>query len=295
MRLLVALLAAVAAFVLATAILDWRRPRTARNPRARTQRRSTLQKRLDEAGAGISAGRYRLTVVATVISVAFVIYAATGTASLAVPPAVAIGLAPKIFFQRRQAKVLGERRGAWPEAIRDVLAHLSAGQTLHRSLCLLGETGPLPLRPTWQRYERNSAALDVASALDLVRAELADPVSDRVVEAFAAAHEHGRDVIMSVLRSLADNVTRDLQVVEQIATGQTEMRSQAVIAVILPFAVLAFLVAANDSYRSFYQTTGGWIVVSIGVAMAVGGWKLITLLGRIPAEERVLIRRAGDH
>ena len=115
--------------------------------------------------------------------------------------------------------------------------------------------------PTWQRYERNAAALDVATALDLARAELADPVSDRVIEAFAAAHEHGRDVIVAVLRSLADNVTKDLQLVEQIATSQTEIRSQAVIAVILPFGVLAFLVAANDGYRSFYQTTGGWIVV----------------------------------
>lgn len=294
MRLLVALLAAVAAYALVTGIVDWRRPPAPRARRVRPQRRSNLQQRLDQAGAGISAARYRLTVVATVCGVAFVIYAATGTASLAVPPAVAIGLAPKLFFQRRQAKVLAARRGAWPEAIRDVLAHLSAGQTLHRSLCLLGESGPLALRPTWQRYERNSAALDVTTALELARAELADPVSDRVIEAFAAAHEHGRDVIMSVLRSLADNVTRDLQLLEQIATGQTEMRSQAVIAVILPFAVLAFLVAANDGYRSFYQTTGGWIVVTIGVGMAAGGWKLITLLGRIPAEERVLTRPGGD-
>jgi hypothetical protein len=126
-----------------------------------------------------------------------------------------------------------------------------------------------------------------------VRNELADPVSDRVIEAFVAAHEHGRDVIISVLRSLADNVTKDLQVVEQITTSQTEIRSQAVVAVILPFGVLAFLVAANDSYRSFYRTTGGWIVVTIGVLMAIGGWKLITVLGRIPAEERVLVGRGN--
>ena len=36
----------------------------------------------------------------------------TGTASLAVPPAIAIGLAPRIYFQRRHAQVLAERRGA---------------------------------------------------------------------------------------------------------------------------------------------------------------------------------------
>jgi Flp pilus assembly protein TadB len=252
-----------------------------------------LQDRLDRSGAGISAGRYRFTVVATMFAVAFVIYAVTGTASLAVPPAVAIGMAPRLFFQRRQAKVLAERRRAWPETVRDVLANLLAGHSLHRALCLLGQSGPLPLRDTWRRYERNAAALDVSTALELARAELADPVADRVIEVFVAAHEHGRDVIVSVLRSVADNVTKDLQLLEQIATGQTEIRSQAVVAVILPFAVLAFLVAANDSYRSFYRTTGGWIVVSIGVCMAVGGWKLITLLGRVPVDKRVLVGRGA--
>lgn len=289
MRLVIALLAAVAAYALYNGILDWRHPRPARAPKPSRRGPGRLQRRLDAADAGISAGRYRLTVAGTVLAVALLIFAATGTASLAVPPAVAVGLTPRLYFQRRHAKVLAERGAAWPEAIRDVLAHLSAGHTLHRALCLLGESGPPPLRPIWERYERNAAALDVATALDLARSELADPVSDRVVEALTAAHEHGREVTVGVLRSLADNVTKDLQVVEQITTSQTEIRSQAVVAVILPFAVLVFLVASNENYRSFYRTTGGWIVVSIGVVLAIGGWKLITVLGRIPAEERVLV------
>jgi tight adherence protein B len=287
-RLLVALLAAVAAYSIVTAVLDRHRPRPVRVPR-QPSTRTTLQERLDQAGAGVSAARYRATVVGAMVAVAVVIYAATGTAALAIPPAIAVGLAPRVFYQRRHARAVAERRAAWPEAIRDVLAHLAVGQTLHRSLCLLASAGPVALRPSWQRYERNSAALDPVTALELVRAELADPVSDRVIEAFIAAHEHGRDVVVAVLRSLADNVTSDLQLHEQITTGQTETRSQAVIAVILPFLVLVFLVTANDGYRSFYRTPGGWIVVTLGVLMAVGGWKLIATLGRIPAEERVLV------
>ena len=289
MNLLIGVLAAVAVYALVIATLDWRRPRPPRTRRARRARPSRLQERLDQSGAGISAGRYRLTVVGTVASVAFVIFAATGTPSLAIPPAVAVGLTPRLYFQRRHAKLLADRRSAWPEAIRDVLANLTAGHTLHRALCLLGDNGPEPLRATWQRYERNAAALDVPTALDLVRAELADPISDRVVEAFIAAHAHGRNVILDVLRSLADNVSKDLQLSEQITTSQTEIRSQAVVAVILPFAVLVFLVASNENFRSFYRTSAGWVVVSIGVAMAVGGWKLIATLGRIPTEERVLV------
>jgi Flp pilus assembly protein TadB len=288
-KLFAALVAAVAAYAIVTAILDWERPRPVRVSQRNPRSKGRLQRRLDETGAGVSARRYRTTVAGTVLLVALVIYAATGTGALAIPPALAVGLTPRLFFQRRHAKVVQERRAAWPEAIRDVLANLATGQTLHRSLCLLGHAGPQSLRPTWLRYERNAAGLDQSTALDLARAELSDPVSDRVIEALGAAQEHGRDVVVAVLRSLADNVTKDLQVVEQIATSQTEIRSQAVVAVILPFGVLAFLVASNDGYRSFYQSTGGWIVVSIGVLMALGGWKLITVLGRVPTEPRVLV------
>ena len=99
MRLVVALLAAVAAYSLSTAWLDRRRPRQPRSAASQRPREGSLQRRLDLAGAGISAGRYRLTVIGTVIGVAFVIFALTGTASLAVPPAVAVGLVPKLFFE----------------------------------------------------------------------------------------------------------------------------------------------------------------------------------------------------
>ena len=62
MRLLIALLAGVAAFSVVTAALDWRTPRPVRTRPSRPPRRSKLQQRLDQSGAGISASRYRLTV-----------------------------------------------------------------------------------------------------------------------------------------------------------------------------------------------------------------------------------------
>ena len=227
--------------------------------------------------------------------VAFVIYAATGTASLAIPPAVAVGLTPRLFFQRRHAKVLAERRGGVaggdPRRARQPRRRPHAAPL---AVPARPRPGPLPLRPTWQRYERNAAALDVATALELARAELADPVSDRVIEAFVAAHEHGRDVIVAVLRSLADNVTKDLQLVEQIATGQTEIRSQAVDR--RDPAVRRAGLPRRRQRRATAPSTGrpadgSWS--SIGVVMAIGGWKLITVLGRIPVEERVLAGRGG--
>jgi len=216
----------------------------------------------------------------------------TGSVPLAVLPAAAVGVAPRSFYRRRRERLLAERVAAWPEAIRDVLTHLSVDQTLHRALIELGRSGPAPLRAAWRSYTVNAAVLDIPVALAQVRADLADPVSDHVLEALEAAHDRGTTVVVAVLRSLADHVTRDVQLREQIITGQAETRSQAVVAVVLPFIVLAFLVSSSDEFAEFYAQPGGWIVVGLGTVMAVGGWKLITTLGRLPTEPRVLIRRS---
>lgn len=287
-----ALLAGISAYLVVVGIMDARRPRPAR-PVKPVATKPSLELRLRQAGASISPARYRATIIASIVGVFVVVYGLTGTPALAIPPAIAVGLAPRAFYRRRYTATMTSRVAAWPEAIRDVLAHLGVGHTLHRSLCLLGTTGPEPLRPMWARFERNAAALDVTTALGLVQDELADPVSDRVIEAFIAANERGQSVIIEILRSMADNVSRDVQTAEQIVTNQMEVKSQAVVAVILPFLVLGFLVISNSAYRAFYRSPGGWMVVGLGAAMAFGGWKLITVLGRIHGEPRVLTRHAA--
>ena len=244
--------------------------------------------RLRQAGVSLSPLRYRATIAAS-SAAAFVIgYALTGTLAFAAIPAFVVGFAPRTYYQRRRRRELAARVAAWPEAIRDVLAQVTVGSTLHDALVHLGRAGPEPLRPVWRRYARNAAVLEVTAALEQVRDDLADPVSDRVIEAFMAANERGQTVVLDVLATLADDVTKDLLLAEQITTGQTEVRAQAVVAAILPFAVLLLLVTTNDGFRDFYRTSAGFVVICIGATMAFFGWKLINAIGRLPAEPRVL-------
>lgn len=292
MTVLPALLAAVAVYLLVSAAFVLRaepRPRRRRAPKPSS--RVSLETRLRQSGVSLSPGRYRATVFGSVFGAGLVLYVLAGNVPLAVLTAAAVGFGPRAFYRRRREQLLSARVAAWPEAIRDVLTHVAVDQTLHRALVELGRSGPVPLRPVWQSYARNAAVLDVPAALAQVRIELADPVSDQVLEALEAAHDRGTTVVVAVLRSLAEHVTRDIQLREQIITGQAEVRSQAVVAMVLPFAVLAFLVSSSPEFAAFYATSGGWFVIGLGAAMAVGGWKLITTLGRFPAEPRVLRRR----
>lgn len=287
MTLLIALLAAVATYLLVTG-LTRTTPPPSRTRHTRRRARPSLDVRLRQAGVTLSPSRYRATVAASIIGTFLVGYGLTGTLALGLIPAAVVGFAPRAYYRRRQRKALAARMAAWPEAIRDVLSHLAVGSTLHSALVQLGRSGPEPLRPVWRRYAVNSSVLEVSAALDEARSELADPVSDRVVEAFVAAHERGQSVVVDVLRTLAEDVTKDLQLNEQMITNQTEVRAQAVVAALLPFFVLAMLVSTNDGFRDFYRTTAGFVVICIGAGMAFLGWKLISALGRLPDDPRVL-------
>jgi tight adherence protein B len=295
MTLLAAFLAAVAAFLLVQAVANRNMPRRRRVRVEHHRPKVPLAVRMQQAGIDLSPARYRLTVVAAMVATFVVAYALTSTVPVALVPAVAIGWLPSVYYRRRRDKRLASRVAAWPEAIRDVLSHLAVDATLHRALVQLAETGPVPLRPVWATYARNAQVLDVPSALAQVRAELADPVSDHVIEALEAAHDRGTRVTVEVLDSLAEQVTKDLALVEEVVTGQAEIRAEAVFAVVLPFVMLAFLVASNDAFARFYARPIGWIVIAIGAGMATGGWKAINALGRIPDEPRLLARRSGAH
>lgn len=290
MILLAAVSAAVAAYCLASVIIDWNKP--ARPRRVSTRRpRPSLQERLHQSGVAISPSRYRLTVLGSTVATFVLMLLITGTPSMAVLFAIAVSGVPRAFYRRRRRIELAERIAAWPEAIRDLLSALNS-MSLHDALKRLGRTGPEPLRPTWRRYAKNSTVLDRSAALAVARADLADPVSDRVLESIDVALSQGEKIYMEVLKSLADNVTSDLEVHEEIISNQTDIRAQAVLVMAIPFLLLMWLVTRNSEFAAFYSTPLGWIVISIGAGMALLGWKIMNRIGTVPQEPRVLMTRS---
>ena len=160
--------------------------------------------------------------------------------------------------------------------------------SVHASLCEIGQSGPVPLRPFFNRYAGLSATIDHRSALEVVREELADPLSDRVIEVILVAFEQGTAVVMDVLNDLAESTSADLRLTEQIRTSQLETKLESRGAAVLPFAVLALLCSSTVGYREFYSTPAGWVVVLFGGLMALGGMLAINRLGVIPSEHRIL-------
>ncbi len=256
--------------------------------RRRRRRRSQRLGWLDQANVAVTPRQFVAVSAAAAIVTFLVVWALSGALPVALVPALAIGGLPRIWFARQAQRGSEERVAAWPDALRDLVAHLEAPMSLHRGLVELGRSGPEPLRGAWRRYARLTAALDHRAALNAVKSELADPVSDRIVEVLQVAHEQGAGVAIDVLRDLAEATGKDIRLREEIETAHLERRIEARAAVVLPFAVLVLLCSTSEPYRDFYSSIGGFVVIVVGSGMVMVGMTLIRRLGRLPIETRVL-------
>ena len=137
--------------------------------------------------------------------------------------------------------------------------------------------------------ERGWRATD---ALEAVRAEMADPVSDCVLLTFELAAEEGTAVVLRVLRGLLDQITADLALTERIETLQTQERIASKALLVVPYLMLLLLCTTTATFRTFYQSGAGLAVVAVGVSGSIIGFFLARRLGRpIPTTSRVFVTR----
>ena len=97
--------------------------------------------------------------------------------------------------------------------------------------------------------------LGTGPALELVKEDLADPTSDRVLEVLILAQERGGAIVRDILDDLVDATTRDLKLLDELETEGLEMRINARAVVVLPWFVLVALTARPGAFRDFYQST----------------------------------------
>lgn len=220
---------------------------------------------------------------------AFILFAlSTGTPVVALVPAVVIGLTPRFVYARRRVQRLRLVQLAWPDGLRDLIAGVSAGMSLPQALVALATNGPPALQAAFVRFPTLSRMLGVVPALEVVREELADPTSDRVIEVLILAHERGGRLVTEVLRDLAEATTVDVRTSEEIATVALEQKINARAVFALPWLVLFFLTARQGPFRDFYQSPGGALVVAIAAVASLAGMWVVSRLSRDPVEERVL-------
>jgi tight adherence protein B len=270
-------------------LLIWRSG--ARAPTRRTgPRRSSRRSRLLAAAGltGINAAQLLALQVGLAALAAVAVLLATRTVTVS----LAFGLfgfaLPLVQVRRLAGKRRADLRDVWPEVVDNLASAVRAGLSLPEALSALGTRGPEVLRPPFARFAaeyRSSGRF--GPCLDRLKAELADPVGDRIVETLRVAREVGGSDLGRVLRTLSTFLREDARARAELETRQGWVVQAARLAVAAPWVVL-LLLATQSTTLAAYDSPVGTVLLVSGGAVCVVAYRLMLRIGRLPEDVRVL-------
>lgn len=246
---------------------------------------------LQQAGAMVTPRQFVAGSIASALLALLVLVAITGSVFVALVPAAAVALVPRAYFGRRRRVRMQRVQAAWPDGLRDLLASITAGRSLTQAVAALATSGPLSLREAFEGFPELARVLGTAPALEVVKEELADPTSDRILEVLILAHERGGAIVRTILEDLVEATTKDLKLLDELETEGLEMRINARAVVVLPWLVLVALTARPGPFREFYQSGGGFVTLVLAGVLTLVGVVALGRLGHEPVEERVFPSR----
>ena len=269
------------------ALAPWLWPRRALP--ASKARSGAASRLLDEAGMS----HVRPRVLTTVCLLLGVLGAAIAWLFLGVPVlAVCAGVfgagAPVLWLRARRTHLIRSRRGLWSDVCDHLVSAVRAGMSLPDAVSNLAVSAPPLLRPAFAAFARDMAASGHfdSSALRL-KAMLADPIADRIIETLRMARQVGGTELPGVLRALSTAVRADAALRAEVEARQSWIRGAALLGVVAPWAILALLSLRPEGARAYGSPEGIALVVAGGIA-SVFAYRLMLGLGRLPEPRRWL-------
>jgi len=113
-------------------------------------------------------------------------------------------------------------------------------------------------------------------------------VADRIVEALLAARDVGGSDLGRMLRTLSDFVRQDLRFRGEAEARRSWTVNGARLAIAAPWLVL-LLLSTRPEAAVAYQTSAGMFVLVACAGACVLAYYLMTRIGRLPDEVRVML------
>ncbi|MFP5290658.1 MAG: type II secretion system F family protein [Actinomycetes bacterium] len=193
---------------------------------------------------------------------------------------------PIVALRARAAARRRALRQVWPDVVDHLVSGIRAGLGLPEAIGSLAESAPDAVRAPFREFRREYArTARFGEALDDLKAALADPVADRIVETLRMAREVGGTELPSVLRSLAHYLRTDAAVRAEVEARQSWVRNAARLGVAAPWVVL-LLLGTRPEAAAAYNSAGGAALVLIGLGVTLVAYRLMIALGRLPEEGR---------
>jgi tight adherence protein B len=220
--------------------------------------------------------------------VLLLVYVVSRSGVIALAFAVIASYAPVALVHFRARQRRAELRDLWPEVVDNLASGVRAGLSLPEALTQVGVRGPVELRRPFARFGEDYRATGrFYLCLDRLKASLADPVGDRIVESLRMAREVGGSDLGRLLRTLSAFLREDARTRAELETRQGWTINAARLAVAAPWIVLGLLSLRPEAVDA-YNTAAGFVVLAFGGGLCFVAYRVMVRIGRLPEEERVL-------
>jgi tight adherence protein B len=259
------------------------------HPRRASARIARTQDLLVQAGAAsVTPGALYGSSATLAVVVLFTVLVTTRSWAIGLCFAVMAAAAPHTLVAARARKRRRDLREVWPEVVDHLASGVRAGLSLPEAVGQLGERGPVELREPFARFAADYRATGrFAESLDLLKARLADPVADRIIEALRLTREVGGSDLGRLLRTLSTFLREDARTRGELEARQSWTVSGARLAAAGPWVVLAFLATRPETAQA-YNRPAGVLVLAAGAGVSIAAYRLMVRIGRLPEEGRVL-------
>ncbi|MDJ0312989.1 type II secretion system F family protein [Arthrobacter sp. H35-D1] len=227
-----------------------------------------------------AAGLALLVAVATLV--------VTGAPAIALCFGLFSGYVPFALLNMRARRRTAAMRELWPDVVDHLRSAIRAGLSLPEALAQLGTKGPVQLRDQFRAFGADyRASGHFEGALQKLKAALADPVSDRIVEALRLTRDVGGSDLGKLLGTLSEFLRDHARTRSELEARQSWTVNAARLAVAAPWIVL-LLMATRPEAIGAYNSPAGWAVLGGGLLISVVCYRIMLRIGALPEEMRVL-------
>ncbi|WP_456789587.1 type II secretion system F family protein [Cellulomonas sp. P5_C5] len=266
----------------------WAEPAGAAPTRAAGWHARTQDALVQAGVAGVTPGG--LVAVSVVLGLVVLLLGTvlTRIPSIALCFAVFAAMAPWALVRGRARRRRARLRQLWPEVVDHLGSGIRAGLALPEAVAQIGERGPVELREAFTAFAEDYRATGrFSESLDALKARLADPVADRIVEALRLTRDVGGTDLGRLLRTLSTFLREDVRTRGELEARQSWTVYAARLAVAAPSIVLALL-ATRPEAAAAYDTPAGFAVLAVGGACTVVAYLVMLRIARLPDDPRVL-------
>lgn len=283
MSAVVGLLAGMGLFLIWNAC--WSEP--ARQPQP--GRRSRLEQLLQQAGVPqVTPTSLVVSAAGLATVMALLVFVLSGVPAIALCFGLFSGYVPFALLNMRARRRAAVMRELWPDVVDHLRSAIRAGLSLPEALVQLGSKGPVQLRAEFKAFGADyRAGGHFEGALQKLKSTLADPVSDRIIEALRLTRDVGGTDLGKLLGTLSEFLRDHARTRSELEARQSWTVNAARLAVAAPWIVL-MLMATRPEAVGAYNSPAGWAVLGGGLLVSVICYRLMLRIGALPEEQRVL-------